>query len=408
MNNRVVITGVGLATPLGNTAALFTDQLLSAQSHIQLNDYDGEDFAVGRVLDDLDIKDAHRFSKADRATLFALHASRQAFEDAGIAHHGVDRHEFAVFLGAGLAGAIKLEDSYRRMFQQGNKRVRPSTVLNGMANAPSAQLSIEHGIKGPSMNISSACSSSSVAILQGVDHVRKDAGNVAIVGGTEALLAYGHLKAWQATGALTQTRQEEGFFCSPFSQHRNGMVLGEGSVVFVLENLAQVKASGRPFYAEVAGGAITSNATHMVQSDFDGQVRVMKQAMDSAGISPQQVDYINAHATATITGDPIEAKAIASLFSQAPQKCMVSSIKGACGHLLGASGAIGILATILSMKADRLPPNTGCQTVDPEFDIAVVNGVGETRMESEYALSNSFAFGGHNCSLVLRNAKGLA
>ena len=407
MSNRVVITGVGLATPLGNTVKSFTDELFAGKCHIKPHDYDGESFAVARVSEPLDIKDIKRFQHADRATCFAIHASTQAFQDAGIAQHGDDRNDFAVFLGSGFAGANVLETSYKRLFQQGIKRTRPSTILNGMANAPSAQLSIEHGIKGPSMNIASACSSSSMAILQGAEFVRKGDNNIAIVGGTEALLTYGNLKAWQASGALSQAEQEEGCFCSPFSKHRNGMVLGEGAVVFVLENLAQVKKDGRPFYAEIAGGAITSNASHMVQSDFDGQVYVMQQAMKDAGITPERLDYINAHATGTPTGDPVEARAIAHLLSTTSQECMTSSTKGAYGHLLGASGAFGILATILSMKTGQLPPNTGTRSIDPEFDIAVVSGVGETSQETEYALSNSFAFGGHNCSLILRNSKAL-
>ena len=408
MNRRVAITGVGLATPLGNTAGTFSDELFSGRSRVEQCEYDGESFAVGRVVDPLDIKDIRRFAHADRSTLFALHASRQAFEDASIAQHGDDRHGFGVFLGAGFAGAEMLEASYKRLFEQGIRKTRPSTVLNCMANAPSAQLSIEHGIKGPSMNISSACSSSSVAIFQGVEHVRKGADNVAVVGGTEALLTYGHLKAWQASGALSLSMQEEGFFCSPFSKHRNGMVLGEGAVVFILEDLERVKEQGRSFYGEIAGGAITSNATHMVQSDFDGQVHVMQQAIGNAGISAQQLDYINAHATGTATGDPVEAKAIKELLSSTSKTCMVSSTKGAYGHLLGASGAVGVLASILSMKTGLLPPNTGTQHIDPEMDISIVSGSGETRAEVEYALANSFAFGGHNCSLVLRNSRAIA
>jgi len=408
MNSRVVITGVGLATPLGNVMETFSHELFSGRSSIEQCEYDGETFAVGRVVDPLDIKDFKRFIHSDRSTHFAMHAGRQAFEDAGIAQHGDDRHEFAVFMGSGSAGAERLEAGYEKLYVHGRKRIRPTTVLNCMSNAPSALLSIDHGIKGPSMCIASACASSSVAILQGVDHVKKSADNVAVVGGTEALLTYGHLKAWQASGALSQKKQEEGFYCSPFSKYRNGMILGEGAVIFILEDLDRVKQEGRPFYGEVAGGAITSNATHMVQSDFDGQLHVMRQALANAGISAQQLDYINAHATGTPMGDPVETKAIAELLSSAPAKCMVSSTKGAYGHLLGASGVVGVLASLLSMKTGQLPPNTGTQHVEPDADIAIVNGTGETRAEVEYAVANSFAFGGHNCSIVLRNSKAVA
>lgn len=397
------ITGIGVASPLGNTLAEFEKNALASRCFLELVPFEERAFVAARVSQPLVYDNPRRFMHADRSTHFAIHASCQAMADAGLEIKQPDRHNFGVFMGSGLAGLERLEHDYVKFYRQNKTRPRPSAVVNVMANAPCAHVSIEHGITGPASNCATACASSSMAILQGLSHVRENSDHVAIIGGTEAPLNYGQMICWQASGAYSNGKTKQDNWTSSFASDRNGMALGEGAVLFVLEDLEKVKRQKRPFYAEIAGGAITSNANKIVQSDLAGQVRVMTNALASAGVEPSQVDYINAHATGTPTGDMVEAKAIAALQADSDRKITVSSLKGSHGHLLGASGAIGLLATIIGIKNGVYPANAGCHEVDPQIaDLIDVPESSTQKADIKTALVNSFAFGGHNCSIVVK------
>lgn len=395
------ITGIGVTSPLGNNFAEFEENALRSTcflEHLQLED---SRFIAARVTGELEIENPRRFVHSDRSTGFAIHASCQAMADAGLEKHRPDRENFAVFMGSGLAGFQRLEADYEQLFRQNKIRPRPSAVANTMANAPCAHISIEHGITGPSANYATACASSSMAIFQGLSHVREHRDNIALVGGTEAPLNYGQLLGWLASGAYSKSKTDAGNWTSSFAADRNGMALGEGGIVFVIEDLGKVKSQNRPYYAAIAGGALTSNANKIVQSDFNGQLRVMQKALANAGIDADQIDYVNAHATGTIGGDVVEAQAIAALNPNSTKKTAVSSLKGAHGHLLGASGAIGLLATVVGIKNQVFPGNAGCHQVDAQIAELINVPIATTKGEIGTALVNSFAFGGHNCSLVI-------
>jgi len=264
-----------------------------------------------------------------------------------------------------------------------------------MANAAASQISMEFGITGPVYTISTACSSANHAIGQAFWMIRQGIAELAIAGGSEAPFSFGLLKAWEALRVISPDT------CRPFSQDRRGMILGEGGAMLVLEPLEAAKARGATIYGELAGFGMSSDAHHITQPSAQGPVRAMKAALSDAGLSPEQIGYINAHGTGTISNDPMETRAIRELFGPHANRLAVSSTKSLHGHALGAAGALEAVCTILALRQGVLPPTANFTVPDPECDLDVVPNHARTA-QVEYALSNAFGFGGLNAVLAFR------
>src|SRR4029077_11083697 len=293
-------------------------------------------------------------------------------------------------------GGQGTEDAgFHSVYKMGQNRVHPLTIPKTMANAGASHISMEFGITGPSYTISTACSSASHAIGQAFWMVRSGAAPMAITGGSEAPFSWGILKAWEAMRVVSPDT------CRPFSKDRHGMVLGEGAAMFVLEPLEAAEARGARIYAELVGFGMSSDACHITQPSKEGAARAMRAALRSAGLAPEQIGYINAHGTATPANDPTETAAIREVFGGHAERLAVSSTKSMHGHALGAAAALECLATAIALASGVLPPTANFREPDPECDLDIIPNTARQR-QVEYAMSNSFAFGGLNAVLVLK------
>ncbi len=399
---RVVATGLGVVSPLGSSSGAFFDALLAQQSAIRLHDLGWGTRLAARVESDVESP----FPKLkriglDRVTLMALLAVRQAADQAGGAF--VDSETTGLFWGTGMGGASTLENSYRDIFQKGATRLRPTTVVAGMNNAASGHIGIDFGVLGPSFTYSSACSSSAVAIGEAMRAIRGGWIDRAIVGGSEALLTEGVMMAWDAlqTIAHTDTDHPE-TSCRPFAADRTGFVLGEGAAALILEDEERARVRGARCLAHLAGYGNTTDARHITQPDPGGQARVMVHALADAGLSPERIQHVNAHGTGTRIGDVNETIALHQVFGAHAPGLAVSATKALHGHLMGATGALEVIATIEALLRGEVPPTAHLGKPDPLCDLDYVSE-GRRRIENlDVAMSNSFGFGGNNVSLVLR------
>ncbi len=305
----------------------------------------------------------------------------------------------------GLGGAEILQRSYRTYFEQQSRRVRPTTVPLIMASGPASQVCMRFGIHGPAHTYSVACASSSVAIGEGFRSIRDGYAEVVIAGGAEAMLNDGSVAAWQAVGVIAKEHSDGAqASCRPFDLERTGLVLGEGAATLVLESEERAEARGTELLAEIVGFGASSDAHKLTEPSVDGQERAMRNALEDAEVRPDDVGYINAHATGTPAGDPVEIEAIKRAFGAAAQGVAISSTKSMHGHLVGASGALECGITVLALHERRIPPTANLTVSDPACDLDCVAGAGRDTPELEVAISNSFAFGGSNATLVLRRA----
>jgi nodulation protein E len=293
-------------------------------------------------------------------------------------------------------GGQSTEDiGFQEVYKFGRNRVHPLTIPKTMANAGASHISMEFGITGPSFTISTACSSAGHAIGQAYWMVRNGITDVALTGGSEAPFSFGILKAWEAMRVVSPNT------CRPFSKDRRGMILGEGAAMLVIEPLDRALARGARIHAEIVGFGMSADACHITQPSSDGAARAMRAALRDSGLSPEQIGYINAHGTATPANDPTETAAIRSVFGSHAASLAVSSTKSMHGHTLGAAAALECLASILALRDGVLPPTANYTEPDPECDLDVIPNHARSA-QVEYAMSNSFAFGGLNAVLVLR------
>ncbi|MFN4099283.1 MAG: beta-ketoacyl-[acyl-carrier-protein] synthase family protein [Pararhodobacter sp.] len=401
MSRRVAITGAGtvnaLAPDVPGTLAALTEgrvaigpmvfeeiERLSVKIGAQIKDWDAEAHFTRQEI-----------SLYDRAVQFAVEAGRQAVAQAGLSLTEAESLRAGVVMGTGGGGYTTIDDSYRAVHAQGKNRVHPFTIPRLMHNAAAAHLAMRHGLKGPAFTVSTACASSNHAMGLAFQMVRSGASDVMLTGGAEATLCFGGLKAWEGLRVMSPDG------CRPFCASRNGMVQGEGAAVFVFEDMDRARARGAQILAEVAGFAMSSDAGDIVMPDPDGAARAMQGALDDAGLAPEAVGYINAHGTATTANDRSEAQAIRAVFDTPPP---VSATKSMHGHLLGAAGAVELLALLLALGDGVIPPTAGWREEDPELlglDV-VPNEARRARVDA--ALSNAFAFGGMNACLALRRA----
>ena len=343
------------------------------------------------------------FQQLDRATQFALVAADQAMADAALELTDEASLSAGVYWGTGLGGATSIEEGYRAIFATERKRLRPTSVVLGMSNAAAAHVSIAHRLRGPQLNISTACSSSASAIGEACRAIRHGLADVIVTGGSEALLTFGNLSAWLALQALAKPdAADPARTCKPFAADRSGLVLGEGAAVLVLESEAHAVRRGARVYAAVTGYGNAGDAANMSRPDANGQARAMRQALSDAGLAPDAIGYINAHGTATPIGDVVESRAIRELFGAHADALCVSSTKALHGHLLGGAGALEAVVAALALKQGLVPPTAHLDQPDPQCDLDYVVGAAR-RVPLQAVMSNSFGFGGMNAVLILES-----
>jgi 3-oxoacyl-[acyl-carrier-protein] synthase II len=407
---RVFVTGLGFVSPHGEDPAAIFERICLGESAIRMVRSGTPEFGADVPLASIEFEPGHRINKADRlfmarAAQMAVVATRNALEHSGLMIDGRGPEEGGVYMGCGLGGAEILQRSYGSYFERHSRRVRPTTVPMIMASSPSSQVCMCFGIHGPAHTYSVACASSSVAIGEAFRAIRDGYIDVVIAGGAEAMLNDGSIAAWQAVGVIAKEHPDGvGASCRPFDLERTGLVLGEGAATLILESEDRAAARGAEFLAEIIGFGASSDAHKLTEPSMDGQERAMRNALEDAGLPVDAVGYINAHATGTPAGDPIEIEAVKRVFGTAAQGVAISSTKSMHGHLVGASGALECAITALALHERRIPPTAHLTVPDPACDLDCVANVGRDAPNLEIALSNSFAFGGSNATLVLRRA----
>jgi nodulation protein E len=398
---RVVITGVGAISALGLNHAEFWRRLCLGESGIgpiQQADVSTIRFKNGaevRGYDPEQYFQPKHLGFMDRFAQFAVIAAREAVKMAGVEWTPELQDSTAIVTGSCIGGRGSDETGYRELFTNNRNRVHPLTIPLSMENAGASHISIEFGIQGPTFTISTACSSASHAIGQAFWMVRSGAASMAITGGSEAPMFYGGLKAWEAMRVVSSDT------CRPFSADRSGMILGEGGAMLVLEPLETALARGVQPLAEIVGLGMSSDAFHLIQPKYTGPEKAMRAALRDARLNPEEIGYINAHGTATGANDQMEAQAIHAVFGERAGSLPVSSTKSMHGHTLGAAGAIEAVATVLALRDGVLPPTANYSKPDPDCVLDVIPNVAR-KLAVEFALSNSFAFGGLNAVLAFR------
>ena len=304
-----------------------------------------------------------------------------------------------------MGGAATTDDGYNTLYRESSDRIKPYTVLMAMNNAAASWIGIEHGLSGPNLTFSTACSSSAVAIGEAWLRIRSGATQLMLAGGAEAPLTLGTLKAWEALRTLAnEDPVDPSASCKPFSKDRTGLVLGEGAAVLVLEEWEHAMRRGATVYGEIAGYGLSTDGGHITRPTVDGQARAMQLALDSAAVPAHAIAYINAHGTATLQNDAVETAAIRRVFGARADHVAVSSSKSMHGHLLGAAGAVELVATLFAVRTRTIPPTLNLRIPDPECDLDYVPNVARRDQDIELAMTNSFAFGGTNAVLVCRRA----
>lgn len=404
----VAVTGIGVISPIGNTPEDVTDSLLQLRSGIRLFESPMLDkrFAVGTVNEDF----TERFTRLerpflDRTTQLAIIAAGEASKDAGIANYSTFGERAGVFYGTVRGGGATEWEAARQFYVERKPSARPYVIMSVMANAPTAQISIRYQVTGATATHTSACSSSGNAIVDACRHIQYGELDIALAGGAEATLEPGFLWAWDGLRALAAVDEADpSRSCRPFSTARTGLVLGEGSVFFVLESLEHAQRRGATIHALIEGWGVASDAYHIGSPHSRGQIASMRAALRKAELEPGQLDYINAHATATRGGDPVEVSALKEVLGDAAMDVPVSGTKALHGHLLGAATAMETLVCILGMKGDFLPGTAFLDEIDPEC--GGLHHLQQTvrNQEVRHALTLSAGFGGTNVALVLGHA----
>jgi 3-oxoacyl-[acyl-carrier-protein] synthase II len=415
MKRRVVITGLGVVTPLGNDVSTFWEGLLEGRSGAgPITQFDPAELEVRFAAEVKDFDPVVLFGKRgarrnDRFTQFALEAARQAIADADLKFEGGDGQKVGVLIGTAIGGAVTMLDNFEVFQASGPRRVSPFMVPMMMPNAASAAIAITYGLHGPNLTVASACATGSHAIGEAGEMIRRGHSEVMICGGSEAIIAPLAMAGLKNMGALSTRNDDPQRASRPFDADRDGFVMGEGAGVLILESLEHASARRARIYCELAGHGATSDAFHITAPDETGQgaVWAMEQALSDAGITPEEVDYINAHGTSTHLNDRTETIAIRTVFGPHADKLAVSSTKSMIGHLLGAAGAVEAIACVKSFETGWVHPTINYETPDPECDLDYVPN--QARMlEPKVILSNSFGFGGHNGCLILRRWEEMA
>jgi 3-oxoacyl-[acyl-carrier-protein] synthase II len=406
--NRVFVTGIGLVSPHGNESNKVFDEIYRGESAIKMIRSGTPEFGSDVLVASVKFDPTGIISKPhqvfmDRVSQMAVVAAHHALENSGLLSDGTDLSSTAVYTGCALGGSQTMENAYKRYFKK-IRGARPTTVPLVMPNAPAGHISMRHKLRGPSQNYSIACASSSTAIGEAFRAIRDGYQERVVTGGTEAMLNDGSICSWEALTVLAKEHPEGAHAsCRPFSKDRTGLVLGEGASILILESEAMVEKRNAQPLAEIVGFGSSSDAHNLTQPSAEGQVRAMRIALNDAEIDLTEIGYINAHATGTGAGDKVEIDAIKLLFEDHAKNIAVSSTKSMHGHLLGAAGALEFAITVMALKNRQIPPTAHLKDQDPECDLDCVPFIGRSSPELNYALCNSFAFGGSNAVLIARH-----
>ncbi len=400
---RVVITGQGAISALGHTAQSTMDAMREGRCGIDaldIRDVDRLAIKIGGQVKAYTPEDhftRQQIALYDRFTQFALLAAKEAVAQSGLTFDGQLAYEAGVVLGTAGGGLSTSDENFRTVYEDGKNRVHPFVVPRLMNNAAASHVSMVHNLMGPTFTVATACASSNHAMGQAYQMIRSGATRVMLTGGSESMLCFGGIKAWEGLRVMSKDA------CRPFSANRNGMVQGEGAGIFVFEEYEHAKARGAEILAEVIGFAMTSDASDIVMPSKQGAARAISGAIRDAGINAEEVDYINAHGTGTAANDKTECAAVVDVFGRHADNLMISSTKSMHGHLIGGTGAIELLACIMALREGVVAPTIGYEEPDPECTLDVVPN--EARAAKvDVALTNAFAFGGLNAVLALRKA----
>ncbi len=400
MHERVVITGLGGICGLGTDAAAIWNEMRAGRSAIGeiVNPYPQSlKVKAGCAIKEMpDHGIPHKQTVSmDRFSLLAVIAAREAMRQSGLVAGDVDSYRMGAIVGVGICGWEAIEENYRALLLEGRSRAGIFTVPKVMPGAPAGQISMDLGLRGPTFGVTSACSSANHAIATAVDQIRLGRADVMVAGGTDAPLSWGVLKAWEALRVVAPDT------CRPFSADRQGLVLGEGAGMAVLESYEHARARGAAILGEIAGVGFSADASDIVAPTVDGPENAMRACLADAGLNPEDIDYLNAHGTGTKANDKIETEAIKRVFGGHSKGLSVSSTKSMHAHCLGASGALEMIACIMAIREGVVPPTANYREADPECDLDVTPNVARER-PVRAAISNAFAFGGTNAVLAFK------
>jgi 3-oxoacyl-[acyl-carrier-protein] synthase II len=409
---RVVVTGLGIISPIGNSISQFWNSLSAGKSGIQrITQFDPTQFnsqIAGEVnnfeaLPYISPKDKRRM---DKFVQYAVVAAHQAKTDAQIDFQAEDPYACGVLIGSGIGSLFTIQEQSRVLWKKGPSKLSPFTIPMLIVNMASGWVAISLGVKGPNSAVATACASGNHAIGDAFKIIQRGSAQMMLAGGAESCVCQTGVGAFCAMRALSTRNDAPEKASRPFDKDRDGFVIAEGAGVILLESLEHAQKRSAPIYAEIAGYGMSGDAYHMTAPDPEGQgaARAMRQALDDAQINPQDISYINAHGTSTQLNDKVETKAIKKVFGEGAKEIPVSSTKSMTGHLLGAAGAIEFIACCLAIKHNIVPPTMNYETPDPECDLDYVPNQAR-RAPVDIALSNSLGFGGHNATLIVKRFK---
>ena len=409
---RVVVTGLGALTPIGNTLPEFWEGLVSGKSGAApITYFDSTEFKTKfacelknfNVLDFMDRKEAR---KQDRFTQYALVATQEAIEDAALPLDAIDKDRVGVIWGAGIGGLETFQNEVLNFAENDKKpRFNPFFIPKMIADIAPGLISIKYGFRGPNFATVSACASSANAMIDALNYIRLNHADIIVAGGSEACVTYAGIGGFNAMHALSTRNDDPQTASRPFDKNRDGFVLGEGAGSLILEEYEHAKARGAKIYAELVGGGLSADAHHMTAPHPEGigAINVMKNCLRDANLKPEDVDIINMHGTSTGLGDVAECEAIKKVFGEHLYSMNINSTKSMTGHLLGAAGAIEAIASIMSIQKNIVPPTINHETPDEEIDPKINFTFGKAQeREVKVALSNTFGFGGHNACVIFK------
>lgn len=405
---RVVITGIGVVTSLGQELGVFWENILSGRSGVsRITNFDASQFdcQIGAEIKDFDAKPFFKVPKdarrCDRYTQLAMVASKKAVQDGGLDLTGENLDRLGVIIGSGIGGLQTLEEQHSNLISKGPGRLSPFMIPMMISNMASGMVSMEFSARGPNMAVVSACSTATHSVGESFQIIRRGEADVMIAGGSEAAICPLGIGGFAAMKALSVRNDAPEKASRPFDKDRDGFVMGEGSGIMIVEELEHAKARGARIYCELVGYGNTADAHHMTSPSPQGEgaARCMRMALQSAGLNPSDIDYINAHGTSTPQGDICETQAIKSVFGEHARKLLVSSTKSMTGHLLGAAGSVEMAICAKVLQEDKVPPTINLDQPDPECDLDYVpHRARELKIRA--TVNNSFGFGGHNATLV--------
>ena len=408
MEKRVVITGLGAITPIGNTVKEMWKGIeekkcgIDEITLINTSTFKTKLDAEVKKYDPLTYFDMKQAKRLDRVSQFAMIAAREAFKDSNLTAENTDFEKVGIFVSSGIGGFITIENQCKINDEKGNNRVSPMFIPMVIANMPAGNIAIDLGLKGESISIVTACASSTHSIGEAYRTIKHGYEDVILAGGSEAAICPVGVAGFENMKALSSAT-DKNRASIPFDKERSGFVMGEGAGVIVLEELEHAKSRGAKIYAEVIGYGATSDAYHITSPSPNGAggARAMQRAIDDAGLQPEDIDYINAHGTSTHLNDSTETIAIKSVLGEASKKVKISSTKGNTGHLLGAAGAVEAIISTKAIENSLIPPTINYKVPDEECDLDVVPNEPQ-KQEIKVVMSNSLGFGGHNASIILK------